>query len=316
MEISPSTDPTTAGSVAPSARPAGPSRRGAAPRDHRATATPASTTTSGCATRTSPEVDGLPRGRERLHRRRGPPTSPTCASRSSTRSRPAPRRPTCRCRPATAAGGTTAAPSRASEYGASCRVPVARPGRLDAAAAGRGRAPDEPALPGEQVLLDLDALAEGHEFFSLGGVVGQPRRHAARLLAPTSSATSATRSGSRTCAPASCCPTRSPASSAAPPGTATAAPLLHDRRRVLAPRQGLAAPARHRPGRRRAGPPRDRRALLGRRRPHPQRPVPGDRRRLQDHLGVPLPRRRRPDGGLPGRSPRAARASSTASSTR
>ena len=28
---------------------------------------------------------------------------------------------------------------------------------------------DEPALPGEQVLLDLNELAEGHDFFSLGG---------------------------------------------------------------------------------------------------------------------------------------------------
>ncbi len=75
---------------------------------------------------------------------------------------------------------------------------------------------------------------------------------------------------------------------------------------VLARRQDLAAPARHRPGRRRAGPPRDRRPVLGRRRPHPQRPVPGDRGRLQDHLRVPLPRRRRPRRRLPGlrRAPR------------
>ena len=93
-------------------------------------------------------------------------------------------------------------------------------------------------------------------------------------------------------------------------------PLLHDRRRVLARRQDLAAPARHRPGRRRAGPPRDRRPVLGRRRPDPQRPVPGDRVRLQDHLGVPLPRRRRARAGLAGRSPSAARAWSTPSTTR
>ncbi|WP_110181540.1 S9 family peptidase [Nocardioides solisilvae] len=55
------------------------------------------------------------------------------------------------------------------EYGASCRVPVVdeadwTPPRPDGDAA-----PDRPALPGEQVLLDLDALAEGHDFFSLGG---------------------------------------------------------------------------------------------------------------------------------------------------
>ena len=34
--------------------------------------------------------------------------------------------------------------------------------------------PDEPALPGEEVLLDLNALAEGHDFFSLGGSAVSP----------------------------------------------------------------------------------------------------------------------------------------------
>ena len=34
--------------------------------------------------------------------------------------------------------------------------------------------PDRPALPGEQVLLDHDALAEGHEFYSVGGVSVSP----------------------------------------------------------------------------------------------------------------------------------------------
>lgn len=55
------------------------------------------------------------------------------------------------------------------EYGASCRVPVVdeadwTPPRPDGDAS-----PDRPALPGEEVLLDLDELARGHEFFSLGG---------------------------------------------------------------------------------------------------------------------------------------------------
>ena len=235
------------------------------------------------------------------------PPRRTCARRSSTRSRRAPRRPTCRCRPATAATGTTAAPSRARSTARAAASRSRDPDDWTPPQPAEDCAPDEPALPGEEVLLDLDALAEGHDFFSLGGVVGQPRRHPAGLLAPTWSATSATRSGSRTCAPASCCPTRSPACSAAPPGTATGTrPLLHDRRRLLARRQGLAAPARHRPGRRRAGPPRDRRALLGRRRPQPHRPVPGDR------VAAPrTPREYRfldaddPDGRLPGRSPRA-----------
>ncbi len=53
------------------------------------------------------------------------------------------------------------------EYGASCRVPVTSPDDW-APPMPAECAPDEPALPGEQVLLDLDALAEGHAFFSLG----------------------------------------------------------------------------------------------------------------------------------------------------
>ncbi|MEX0429557.1 S9 family peptidase [Nocardioides sp. DS6] len=59
------------------------------------------------------------------------------------------------------------------EYGASCRVKVSDesdwtpPTPADVA-------PDQPALPGEELLLDLDALAEGHEFFSLGGNAVSP----------------------------------------------------------------------------------------------------------------------------------------------
>lgn len=55
------------------------------------------------------------------------------------------------------------------EYGASCRVPVADPDDWTPPKPAEDTSPDLPALPGEQVLLDLDALADGHEFFSLGG---------------------------------------------------------------------------------------------------------------------------------------------------
>lgn len=55
------------------------------------------------------------------------------------------------------------------EYGASCRVPVAGPDDWTPPSPAEDCAPDEPALPGEEVLLDFDALAEGHEFFSSGG---------------------------------------------------------------------------------------------------------------------------------------------------
>ncbi|GAA1911429.1 S9 family peptidase [Nocardioides lentus] len=70
------------------------------------------------------------------------------------------------------------------EYGASCRVPVADPDDWTpprpAGSDGEDTDPDQPALPGEEVVLDLDALAEGHDFFSLGGSATSPDE---RLLA-------------------------------------------------------------------------------------------------------------------------------------
>ncbi len=55
------------------------------------------------------------------------------------------------------------------EYGASCRVPVDGPDDWTPPRPDADADPDRPALPGEEVLLDLDALATGHDFFSLGG---------------------------------------------------------------------------------------------------------------------------------------------------
>ena len=55
------------------------------------------------------------------------------------------------------------------EYGASCRVPVDDPDDWTPPQPAEDSAPDQPALPGEEVLLDLNELADGHEFFSLGG---------------------------------------------------------------------------------------------------------------------------------------------------
>jgi oligopeptidase B len=60
------------------------------------------------------------------------------------------------------------------EYGASCRVPVADPDDWTPPRPAEDCAADQPALPGEEVLLDLDALAQGHEFFSLGGAAVSP----------------------------------------------------------------------------------------------------------------------------------------------
>jgi len=55
------------------------------------------------------------------------------------------------------------------EYGASCRVAITDPDDWTPPSPAEDTPPDQPALPGEQVLLDLNELAEGHEFFSLGG---------------------------------------------------------------------------------------------------------------------------------------------------
>jgi oligopeptidase B len=55
------------------------------------------------------------------------------------------------------------------EYGASCRVPAAGPDDWTPPSPAEDCSADEPALPGEEVLLDLNELAEGHDFFSLGG---------------------------------------------------------------------------------------------------------------------------------------------------
>ncbi len=60
------------------------------------------------------------------------------------------------------------------QYGASCRVPVTDESDWTPPQPAADAKPDEPALPGEEVLLDLDALAEGHEFFSLGGSAISP----------------------------------------------------------------------------------------------------------------------------------------------
>ena len=55
------------------------------------------------------------------------------------------------------------------EYGASCRVPIRGEDDWTPPQPAEDCSPGEPALPGEELLLDLNALAEGHDFFSLGG---------------------------------------------------------------------------------------------------------------------------------------------------
>ena len=60
------------------------------------------------------------------------------------------------------------------EYGASCRVPIRSEDDWTPPTPAADCSPDEPALEGEELLLDLNALAEGHEFFSLGGSTISP----------------------------------------------------------------------------------------------------------------------------------------------
>ncbi len=55
------------------------------------------------------------------------------------------------------------------EYGSSCRVPVDGPDDWTPPRPDADADPDRPALPGEEVLLDLDAMAQGHDFFAVGG---------------------------------------------------------------------------------------------------------------------------------------------------
>ncbi|WP_067441793.1 S9 family peptidase [Nocardioides jensenii] len=55
------------------------------------------------------------------------------------------------------------------EYGASCRIVISDPDDWTPPRPAEHATADQPALPGEEVLLDLNELAAGHEFFSLGG---------------------------------------------------------------------------------------------------------------------------------------------------
>jgi oligopeptidase B len=60
------------------------------------------------------------------------------------------------------------------EYGASCRVRVRDEDDWTPPTPDEDAGPDQPAVPGEELLLDHDALAEGHDFYSVGGVTVSP----------------------------------------------------------------------------------------------------------------------------------------------
>ena len=120
-------------------------------------------------------------------------------------------------------------------------LPRGRPRRLDPAGHSRPTA----AIPGEQVLLDADELAEGHEFFSLGGVSVSPD---GRLLAFGTDMVGDERyllrvKDLRHRRDAARRDRRTP--SAARTWDRSGSTSSTHRRRGLAPRQGLAAPAGH-----------------------------------------------------------------------
>ncbi len=105
--------------------------------------------------------------------------------------------------------------------GPAVRHPVpdrrSRPGETAPPATGDG-AP----LPGEEVLLDGNALAEGHDFFALGTFDVSPDGHRLAYSTDFSRRRALHPAGSRTCAPARCCPTRCPTRSTARRGRPTA----------------------------------------------------------------------------------------------
>ena len=153
-----------------------------------------------------PRHGRLPRGRERLHRRRRRRTSPTCARRSSSEIK------------ARTQETDLSVPSRTR------RLLVLQPHRTRASSTRSSAAPpaDEPTtglrrrsspavdVAGEQILRRLQRARRGPRLLLARRVHGLPRRAPARLLDRHRRATSATRSASRTCAPATCSPTRSP----------------------------------------------------------------------------------------------------------
>ncbi len=63
------------------------------------------------------------------------------------------------------------------EYGATCRIPIRGEDDWTPPQPEEDCVPDQPALPGEQLLLDANELAEGHEFFALGGSSVSPDTH-------------------------------------------------------------------------------------------------------------------------------------------
>ena len=203
------------------------------------------------------------------------------------------------------------------QYGASCRVPVTDEDDWTPPKPVEDCAPDQPALPGEQMLLDRNVLAEGQEFFAHGRLDVSPDGN---LLAYSTdvAATSATRSGSRTSRTGEMLTDEIAGVLGGDLGPRRASTLYYT---TVDDAWRADKVWRHTLGTDQAeddaGLPRDRRAVLGGRRTHPQRPVHRHRQRLarsRPSTASSTPTTRTPAPCVIPR--RARRASSTASSTR
>ena len=187
------------------------------------------------------------------------------------------------------------------EYGTSCRVDVLDESDWTPPTPDEDAGPDQPALPGEQVLLDHDALAEGHDFYSVGGVSISPD---ANLLAYSTDTVGDERYvlEVKDLSTGELLPDRVEGVLGggvwSPDGRDLYYCTVDDawrRDKVWRHRIGSTDPDELRV-------PRDRRAVLGRHRTQPHPALPGDRERLQEHLRGALPRLCRP-GGRVGRLP-------------
>ena len=194
------------------------------------------------------------------------------------------------------------------QYGVHCRCPISDPDDWTPP-----QFDEHTEIPGEQVLLDENVEAEGHDFFALGAAsvsvdahtlaysvdVSGDERYTLRFKDLRTGA--AVRRRDRRHRRGRDLGRRQPHR------------LLHHRRRRVAARHRVAAPHRRGPARR-EGLPRTRRAVLARGRPHPQRQVRHHRGGQRRHLRDPLRRRRRPAEPSSPRCGRAASSSSTPSS--
>ena len=108
------------------------------------------------------------------------------------------------------------------EYGASCRVPVDGPGRLDSPEARRGHRPRPAGPPRRAGPAGPRRPRHRPRVLLARRLVGQPRRHPARLLHRRGRRRALHDPGQGPRDRRRCSTTRSPARSAAPPGTAPA----------------------------------------------------------------------------------------------